>query len=413
MKCRHCGAQLKLTFVDLGSAPPSNSYLTKEMLDRPENLYPLRVMVCEHCWLVQTEDFVGASDLFSSEYAYFSSYSTTWVEHAKRYVGEVVEKFGLNEQSLVIEVGANDGYLLQYFKALHIPCLGIEPTKSTAIAARKKGIDVIEEFFGLSLSESLRCKGKCADLIVANNVLAHVPDIDDFVTGFTTLLKPDGFATFEFPHLMSLVTNSLFDTVYHEHFSYLSFTSVKKILESNGLQVFDIKLLETHGGSLRVFAQLKDSNVHLVEHDQVNNFLELERNAGVLSSKYYSKLQARIERIRDEFASFLLAAKKEGKVVCAYGAAAKGNTLLNFAQIGPELIEFVVDRNPMKQGKYLPGSHIPIRDEEQLRVRKPDYIVVLPWNLREEIIQQLSYASDWGARFVTAIPSLTVTESVT
>ena len=405
MKCRHCGAELKLTLVDLGSAPPSNAYLTVEKLQNPEKCLPLRVLVCEQCWLVQTEDFAQADELFDADYAYFSAFSSSWLAHSERYVSEMAKRFRLNEQSYMVEVAANDGYLLQYVKALGIPCTGIEPTASTASAARDKGIDIVEEFFGINLAKQLVADGKQADLTAANNVLAHVPDIKDFVAGFTALLKPDGVATFEFPHLLNLIELNQFDTIYHEHFSYLSLTAVRHIFAANGLSVFDVQELPTHGGSLRVFAQRADTGSHAIS-DQVSLLLQKEESAGMRTAAYYSGFQGKTEKVKDDFVAFLIEAKRQGKSIAAYGAAAKGNTLMNFAGIRHDLIRFVVDKNPAKQGKFMPGSRIPIVSEDRLIEERPDYVVILPWNLREEIMQQLAYVQEWGGKFVTAVPNL-------
>ncbi len=405
MKCRHCGTGLELVFIDLGSSPPSNAYLSVESLRIPETWYPLRVYVCTECWLVQTEDFARSNELFTDDYAYFSSYSSTWLAHAETYVDAMTRRFGLDASSQVVEIASNDGYLLQYVKARGIPCLGIEPTAGTAEAARRKGIESVGEFFGVRLAGKLLAEGRAADLMPANNVLAHVPDINDFAAGFAVLLKPDGVATFEFPHLLNLVRELQFDTIYHEHFSYLSLTAVRRILAGAGLAVFDVERLPTHGGSLRVFAQRSDTGRRPVS-SAVSALLETETAAGMNTPAFYTGFQAEVERIKTGFLSFLTCAKHEGKSVAAYGAAAKGNTLLNFAGVRPDLLPFVVDKAPSKQGKHLPGSRIPIVDESRLREAKPDYIVIFPWNLREEIMAQLSYASGWGARFVTAIPSI-------
>ena len=405
MKCRHCRLQLKLPLVDLGSAPPSNAYLTKQTLHIPEKWFPLRVLVCERCWLAQTEDFTEANDLFDSNYAYFSSFSSSWLAHSEHYVADMVARFNLTINSHVVEVAANDGYLLQYVKARNIPCCGIEPTAGTASAARAKGIPVIEDFFGVRLAKTLVTQGKQADLTVANNVLAHVPDINDFVQGFTVLLKPLGVATFEFPHLLKLIAGNQFDTIYHEHFSYLSLTAVNYIFAANGLNVFDVEEYSTHGGSLRVFAQRSDTGQQK-RSARVDELLKREAQAGMLSADYYSGFQAKTDRVKNNFLAFLLKARRQGKTVGAYGAAAKGNTLLNYTGIRPDLISFVVDRNPVKQGKYMPGSRIPIVDEAWLRREKPNYVVILPWNLKLEIMQQLSYVGDWGGKFVTVIPKI-------
>ena len=407
MKCRHCRAELTLPFIDLQTAPPSNSYLTTEQLQAPEKWYPLRVRTCTSCWLVQTEDYAHVEELFASDYAYFSSFSSSWLEHAEAYVGTMAKRFGLSGSSHVVEIASNDGYLLRYVKDRGIPCLGVEPTASTAAAARARGIEVVEEFFGVALADRLVAVGLAADLTAANNVLAHVPDINDFVAGFARLLKPSGVATFEFPHLMRLVADCQFDTIYHEHFSYLSLTAVHRIFADNGLAVFDVEELATHGGSLRVFAQRQDLGKWPVTA-AVDRLLATEDRAGVRSSEYYAGFQDRAERIKDDLLGFLIGAKREGKRVAGYGAAAKGNTLLNFAGIRPDLLPWVVDRNPAKRDKFLPGSRIPVVGEERLQADKPDYILVLPWNLRLEITQQLDYVRRWNGRLVTAVPHLEV-----
>jgi SAM-dependent methyltransferase len=403
MKCRHCGAGLNLTLLDLGSAPPSNAYLTEQALHSPETWYPLRVLVCETCWLVQTEDFTHAGELFNAEYAYFSGFSGSWLAHCERYVNDVVARFGLGPESHVTEVASNDGYLLQYVKARGIPCQGIEPTASTAAAGRARGIPVIEDFFGVSLARQLVADGKQSDLTVANNVLAHVPDINDFVSGFSLLLKPCGVATFEFPHLLRLIAECQFDTIYHEHFSYLSLTAVDRIFSANGLTVFDVEEHPTHGGSLRVFAQRSDTGKR-PRQIAVAELLDREMREGMTTSRYYAGFQVKADKAKNTFLAFLLDACDRGKSVAAYGAAAKGNTLMNYAGIRPDLISFVVDRNPAKQGRFMPGSRIPITIEERLSESRPDYVVVLPWNLKTEVMQQLSYIRAWGGRFVTAVP---------
>lgn len=408
MKCRHCGSELKLPLVDLGSAPPSNAYLTEHTLHVPENWFPLRVLVCEHCWLAQTEDFAQANELFDAEYAYFSGFSSSWLAHSERYVADMVARFNLTDASHVVEIAANDGYLLQYVKARNIPCTGVEPTASTAAAARSKGIPIVEDFFGVRLAKELVALGKEADLTAANNVLAHVPDINDFVAGFAKILKPQGVSTFEFPHLLKLIAENQFDTIYHEHFSYLSLTAVNRIFSANGLTVFDVEEHSTHGGSLRVFAQRSDTGQQPFS-DRVEELLQREAQIGMLSADYYTGFQAKTDQVKNDFLAFLLEAKRQGKTVVAYGAAAKGNTLVNYAGIRPDLISFVVDRNPAKQGKYMPGSRIPIVDEPRLQQENPDYVVILPWNLRAEVMQQLEYIRAWGGRFITAIPALRIT----
>ena len=403
MKCRHCDSELTFELIDLGAAPPSNAYLTAVSLRRPEKWFPLRVLVCETCWLVQAESYSRAAELFNDEYAYFSSFSDAWLEHSKRYVEKTVSRFGLDQSSLVVEIASNDGYLLQYVQQRKIPCIGVEPTASTASASRLKGIETIERFFGTEFAKNMRDDGKSADLMVANNVLAHVPDINDFVQAFSILLKENGVATFEFPHLLKMISENQFDTIYHEHFSYLSFTTVCEIFSKNGLEVFDVEEIGTHGGSLRVYSQKAGVGKQLVSF-AVGSLLETENNAGMKSKEFYEQFSEAADLAKLKLLSFLCKAKAEKKVVVAYGAAAKGNTMLNFAGVRSDLVSYVVDRNPSKQGKWLPGSRIPILDEGQLSKTKPDYILILPWNLQKEIVQQLDYARGWGATFVVAQP---------
>jgi len=405
LKCRHCAADLERVCLDLGSAPPSNAYLSEATLRAPELWYPLRLLVCERCWLVQTEDHAGREALFGDDYAYFSSFSSSWLAHAAGYVQAMRERFGLGRASLVSEVAANDGYLLRYVQQAGIPCYGIEPTASTASAARALGLDIVERFFGVELARELAAAGRQVDLVAANNVLAHVPDINDFVAGFAALLKPDGVATFEFPHLLRLLRENQFDTVYHEHYSYLSLTAVQRIFAANGLAVFDVEEHPTHGGSLRVFAQRSDTG-RRPPGEAVVRVLREEIAAGFATGAGYEGFQARIDQVKDDFMAFLIEARRAGRKVAAYGAAAKGNTLMNYAGVRPDLIAFVVDRNPAKQGRYMPGSRIPIVAEERLRSDQPDDIVILPWNLRDEVMQQLAYVRAWGGRFVTAVPEL-------
>lgn len=407
MKCRYCQAGLKLTLIDIGAAPPSNAYLSRKTLHAPERFFPLRVLVCSECWLAQAEDYAGVDELFSADYAYFSSFSTTWLKHAEQFVTTMARRFELTGNSHIVEVAANDGYLLQYAKALGIPCLGIEPTASTAAAARAKGVEIVEEFFGVELAQQLVAKGKQADLTVANNVLAHVPDINDFVGGFATLLNPAGVSTFEFPHLLRLVYENQFDTIYHEHYSYLSLTTVSRIFSHNGLTVFDVEELPTHGGSLRVYAQRSDTGVR-EPSPSVANLLEHETTAGMNTEAFYSSFQAKANKVKNDLLVFLIETQRAGKSVAAYGAAAKGNTLLNYAGVRPDLLPYVVDRNPAKQDKFMPGSRIPIVAEANLIESRPDYVLILPWNLREEVVEQLAYIREWGGQFVTAVPSLKV-----
>ncbi|MFZ3182949.1 MAG: class I SAM-dependent methyltransferase [Pseudomonas sp.] len=404
MNCRGCATPLSLPLIDLGTAPPSNAYLAAEQLNQAEQWVPLRVMVCQHCWLVQTEDYRAADSLFDADYAYFSSYSSSWLAHAERYVAQMVERFALDAQSLVVEIAANDGYLLQYVAQRGIPCLGVEPTASTARAAREKGIEIQELFFSVQAAESLVEQGRSADLLVANNVLAHVPDINDFLKGFACLLKPAGVATFEFPHLLRLMADNQFDTLYHEHYSYLSLTAVQTLCARNGLAIFDVEELPTHGGSLRVYVQ-RAAGPQAV-NASVAALLAHEERVGMRTAAYYATLAPAAEQIKHQLLRFLLQAKAEGKRVVGYGAAAKGNTLLNYAGVRADLLAWVADANPHKQGKYLPGSRIPVVTPQRIAEEKPDYVLVLPWNLLDEVTQQLAEVRSWGGQFVVAVPQL-------
>lgn len=410
MNCRHCRKALQHQFLDLGFAPPSNAYLTEHDLHAPEVWFPLKLHVCDECWLVQTDDYSSADDLFRSDYAYFSSTSTSWLEHARRYVAAIHRRLGLSEDSFVIEVASNDGYLLKNFVDTGIPCLGIEPTASTAAAAEALGIPVLREFFGARLGRELAARGQQADLILGNNVFAHVPDINDFSAGLRAALKPGGTITLEFPHLLQLIAHTEFDTVYHEHYSYLSLYTTVRILQGVGLRVFDVEQLTTHGGSLRVFACHFDdprSNTR-----EVAELLEAEVRGGLRNLASYGQLQLRAEKVKHDLLGFLVAKKQEGSLVAAYGAAAKGNTLLNFAGVRPDLIPFVCDAAPSKQGKYLPGSHIPIVPPAGLREHRPDFVIILPWNIAPEIMREHGYIRDWGGQFVVAVPNLSVVSSL-
>ena len=406
MNCRHCGSPLLHTFLDLGFAPPSNAYLTVDDLKRPEIYYPLKVKVCEQCWLVQTEDYAQAGDLFRPDYAYFSSTSSSWLEHAARYAETMRQELGLDSSSFVIEVASNDGYLLRNFVAAGIPCLGIEPTESTAVAAEKLGIPVLREFFGEALGQRLGVEGKQADLVVGNNVLAHVPDINYFVRGLKAVLKPGGVITLEFPHLMRLIENSLFDTIYHEHFSYLSLYTVCRIFATAGLRVWKVEELPTHGGSLRVFG-CHERDARLTE-ESVTNLLDIEELHGLQRMETYLGFQSRADKIKDDLLAFLIDQKRSGKKVVAYGAAAKGNTLLNYAGVKPDLLPFVCDAAESKQGKFMPGSHIPILSSMQLVVEQAEYVLILPWNIAEEIRQENAALEQCGVKFVTAVPNLAI-----
>ena len=404
MKCRHCEAVLKTVFVDLGTAPPSNAYLNAEDLLRPEMFYPLKVMVCDVCWLVQTLDFADAQTLFTKDYAYFSSTSRSWVEHARQYCEAIIQRLRLGADSFVVEIASNDGYLLQHFRAAGVACLGIEPTDSTAAAAEALGIPVMRRFFGEELARELVQAGTVADLIVANNVYAHVPDINDFTRGLSMLLAPEGTITLEFPHLQRLIENKLFDTIYHEHYSYLSLSTVARIFASCGLRVYDVEELSTHGGSLRVYGCRVEAG--LAKTDAVVRVLDAEQAAGLASIESYRRFQTGIDRIKDDLLEFLIAQKRAGKRVVGYGAAAKGNTLLNFAGVRPDLLPMVCDAAPAKQGKYLPGSRIPIVAPEMLDADPPDVVLILPWNLAVEILDLYGHLAARGTRFVTAVPAL-------
>lgn len=402
MKCRFCKEELKIEFVDLINQPASNSYLSKEQLNEPEVFYPLKIFVCSSCKLVQVDEYKKSDEIFDNDYAYFSSYSTSWLAHAKNYVNSMTERLLLDQNSHVMEIASNDGYLLQFFKEKNIPCLGIEPTSNTASVARDKGIDVIEEFFGSHLAKSL----VKSDLILGKNVLAHVPDINDFVKGLKIALKPSGTVTMEFPHLLNLIRENQFDTIYHEHFSYLSFHSVKQIFENQGLKLYDVEIYPTHGGSIRIFATHKDHSIEISKN--VDNLLNEEKSYGLFNIEIYKGFQQKTDKVKNDLLNFLLQAKEDNKIVAAYGAAAKGNTLLNYAGIKSDLVNFVVDKSPHKQGKYLPASHIPIVNEAEILKSKPDYILILPWNLKDEIIEQLNYIQEWNGKFVVAVPELKI-----
>lgn len=406
MKCRHCGQRLETTFVDLGYSPPSNAYLQATDLDCPEVNYPLRVKVCHRCWLVQTEDYTRADELFNAEYAYFSSTSTSWLDHAAEYAAMIIERLFLEHQSLVIEVASNDGYLLRNFLTAEIPCLGIEPTASTAAAAESLGIPVCREFFGEELGQRLAGQGQQADLIIGNNVYAHVPDINDFTRGLAAALKPEGTVTLEFPHLMPLIERTQFDTIYHEHFSYLSLTAVSRIFASAGLRIWDVDELPTHGGSLRVYGCHIASSIPTTQ--RVGSLLKREGTFGLTRPETYSAFQSEADRVKDDLLIYLIEQKRTGRSVAAYGAAAKGNTLLNYAGVRADLLPYVCDAAASKQGKYLPGSHIPIRPPAALLENPPDDVLILPWNIAHEVQTQLAELAESGTRFITAIPRLSI-----
>lgn len=404
MNCRHCGEPLQHSFLDLGFAPPSNSYLSEAELSAPEVYFPLKLKVCSHCWLVQTEDYAQAELFFSKDYAYFSSTSTSWLAHAAAYSDAMTRRLSLDSDSFVIEVASNDGYLLRNFVASNIPCLGVEPTASTAAAAEQLGIPVLREFFGEQLGKRLAGEGRQADLIAGNNVYAHVPDINDFTRGLKAALKPGGTITLEFPHLMRLIEHTQFDTVYHEHFSYLSLYTVSRIFAAAGLCIYDVEELSTHGGSLRVFGGHVEGTLEISAN--VASILAAEASAGLQSLAVYEGFQQRADQVKNGLLSFLIEQKRAGKKVAAYGAAAKGNTLLNYAGVKPDLLSFVCDAAPSKQNKYLPGSHIPVFTPAKLKSERPDVVIILPWNISREIVEAHKYVAEWGGRFVVAVPSL-------
>jgi hypothetical protein len=408
MECRFCKTALENVFIDLINSPASNSFLTAEQLNEPETYYPLKVYTCHNCFLVQVDEYKKSDAIFDSNYVYFSSYSTSWLKHASDYADKMTQRFGYNQDSQVIEIASNDGYLLQYFLQKGIKVMGIEPTANTAEVAIGKGIKTIIEFFGVELADRLRNHWDVkADLLLGNNVLAHVPDIIDFVGGMKIILADEGVITVEFPHLMQLVDNNQFDTIYHEHFSYLSFYTVKQIFESQDLEMFDVEEIPTHGGSLRIYAKHKEDATKTIS-DNVLNLIKKETDKGLNGLPYYDNFQQKALKVKLDLIEFLINQKKTGKKVAAYGAAAKGNTLLNYCGIKNDLIDFVVDANPHKQDKFLPASHIPVMNEDFLKAAKPDFVIILPWNLKEEITQQLSYIGDWGGKFVIPIPSLQI-----
>jgi SAM-dependent methyltransferase len=405
-RCRFCASPLRHTFVDLGMSPLCESYVPAERLGAMEPFYPLHARVCAQCLLVQVEEFVAPEEIFS-EYAYFSSYSDSWVEHARRYVDTAVDRFGIGPDSLVVEVASNDGYLLQHVVARGIPALGIEPAANVAAAASERGIETIVRFFGCELAAELAADGRRADLLVANNVMAHVPDLNDFVGAIAIVLASDGVATIEVPHLQRLIEGNQFDTIYHEHFSYFSFLAARAVLAAHGLGVFDVEELTSHGGSMRLYAQPYATGVHRASK-RVRELAERERALGYDAVGAYTSFSTRVIETKWRLLEFLIGARRAGKRVAGYGAPGKGNTLLNYCGIRTDLLEFTVDRNPYKQGMFLPGTHIPIRHPRALEQERPDYVLILPWNLKREIVAQLEHAREWGARFVVPIPEVQV-----
>lgn len=405
MICRNCSSRVELELVDLGSAPLSNAYLTEITMRRPEKWFPLRVAVCEECWLVQAEVYSRSAEIFSEDYAYFSSFSSDWLEHARQLCEHMTQRLNLDDKSFVVEIGSNDGYLLRNFVSAGVRVLGIEPTASTASAARLLGIPTLEKFFDAAVADEVVEKHGTANLIVAINVFAHVPYPLEVLRGVRHALASDGIFSVEFPHIMTLIDSCEFDTIYHEHFSYFSFTTVEQMMRDSGLIVVEVEELPTHGGSLRVMAMRSDSKEAVV-HSSVPALLKKEVEVGVRTRSYYASFQSEAVRIKNEFLNFLITQKAEGKVVVGYGAAAKGNTLLNFAGVKEDLLQFVVDKNPNKVGKFMPGSRIPIVGEEVLRQVQPDVVVILPWNLTSEIERQLAYTREWGARYAVAVPQM-------
>lgn len=407
MKCRFCNHELKYEFIDLVNSPPSNSFLNKKQLNEPEIFYPLKLYICEECFLLQIDEYKKVQEIFCKNYIYFSSYSKSWLEHSNKYVDMITERLNLNNKSKVIEIASNDGYLLQYFVEKSIPVLGIEPTECTAKVAIEKGIETLVDFFGVKLATKLKGQNIKGDLILGNNVLAHVPDVNDFVKGLKISLKHNGVITMEFPHLLQLIENNQFDTIYHEHFSYFSFMTVKRIFESHELELFDIEEIPTHGGSLRIYAKHVEDATKTIS-SRVHDLLKKEYGKGMNAIQYYSDFQKKADKIKYELLKFLLEQKQNNKKVVAYGAAAKGNTLFNYCGIKKDLVKFVVDISPYKQGKFLPGSHIPIVSEENINKMKPDFVLILPWNIKDEIVEQLKYIREWGAKILVPIPKLEI-----
>jgi len=405
-RCRLCGASLLYTLVDLGMSPLCESYVTKERLNRAETFYPLHVYVCDRCFLAQLEEYVAADEIFT-EYAYFSSYSDSWVEHARRYAGMVVKRFGFGPHSRVVELASNDGYLLQHFLPLGIPVLGVEPAANIAKAAVAKGIPTLVQFFNTASAKKMVDQGTQADLLIGNNVLAQVPELNDFTAGMKLLLKPDGVITLEFPHILELIRQNQFDTIYHEHFSYFSLHAVERLFDRHGIVLFDVELLPTHGGSLRIYGRHEEDTTKPVTA-AVGSLKAAESAAGLEDLDAYASFGERVKETKRRILEFLIAARRQGKQVVGYGAPGKGNTLLNYCGIRTDFLDYTVDRNPYKQGKFLPGTRIPILAPEKIRETRPDYVLILPWNLKDEIMDQLAYIREWGGRFVVPIPELQV-----
>jgi SAM-dependent methyltransferase len=406
LNCRFCNELLTKIFVDLGISPLSNAFLKKEMLDGSEKKYPLCAYVCDNCFLVQLPEFEKPENIFK-DYAYFSSYSNTWIQHAKNYVNMVIRKFNFDEKSLVVEIASNDGYLLQFFKKKNIPILGIEPAVNVAKIAKEKEIPTITKFFSVDTANELKKNGKLADLIIGNNVLAHVPNLNDFVKGLKILLKPSGIITLEFPHVLQLIQKNQFDTIYHEHFSYFSLLTLKKIFPFHGLQIFDVEEISTHGGSLRIYVKHTE-NDGISINERVRILLEKEKQCGLENISTYTNFTKKVEDVKGKLQEFFISAKNSGKKIVCYGAAAKGNTLLNYCNIGNNFIEYVVDQSPYKQGLFLPGTNIPIKSPDEIQKTKPDYLIIIPWNLKEEIMEEIKYIQNWGGKFMIPIPEVKI-----
>ena len=406
VKCRFCGSKLEHTFVDLGMSPLVQSFISAEQMNQMEPFYPLQVFVCGTCFLVQLPEFVAPENIFS-DYLYFASFSDSWLAHAKKYTDSMVERFPIDAKSLVVEIASNDGYLLQYFVEKKVPVLGVEPAANVAVEAGKKGIPSVVKFFSTQTARELAAEGKHADLLLGNNVLAHVPDVNDFVEGMRILLKPHGVITMEFPHLLRLMTENQFDTIYHEHFSYYSFLTVEKIFAAHGITLFDVEELPTHGGSLRIYGRHAEDSSKPVGA-RVTELRAREQAAGYAKMETYANFSEQVKETKRKLLEFLIGAKRAGKSIAGYGAAAKGNTLLNYCAIRTDFVDYVVDRSPHKQGKFLPGTRIPVFAPEHIRETRPDYLLILPWNLKDEVMKQNAYIREWGGKFVIPIPEVTV-----
>ena len=410
-KCRFCSQKLRHSVVNLGMSPLCQKHIKPGEANLAEKFYPLHAYICHHCWLLQLEEFASPDDIFDQEYAYFSSFSESWLNHVRNYTQRMIDRFGFNENHLVTEIASNDGYLLQWFVNKNIPVLGIEPAGNVAEAARKKGVRTETQFFGEKTAHDITTKYGRADLLLGNNVLAHVPDINDFVSGMKHMLAKDGVITMEFPHLQKLIEGNQFDTIYHEHFSYLSFSAANRIFAHHGITLFDVEELTTHGGSIRIFGRHTEDKSKEITN-QVVELLKREKDTGMESLDYYSEFEEKVKETKRKLVAFLIKAKREGKTIVGYGAPGKGNTLLNYCGIRTDFIDYTVDRSPHKQGNFLPGTHIPIYHPDKIKMTKPDYVLILPWNLKNEIVQQLNYIEDWGGKFVVPIPEVMVLSSL-